>query len=48
VLDRAGWHAAGDLAIPDHVTLLPLPPYSPELDPVENVRESTCGRTSSA
>jgi hypothetical protein len=39
VLDGAGWHAAGDLAVPDNLTLLPLPPYSPELDPVENVWE---------
>jgi hypothetical protein len=37
VLDGAGWHGAADLAIPDNLTLLPLPPYSPELNPVENV-----------
>jgi len=39
VLDGAGWHAAGDLAVPGNLTLLPLPRYSPELNPVENVRE---------
>ena len=39
VLDGAGWHAASELAVPDNLTLLPLPPYSPELNPVENVRE---------
>ena len=39
VLDRAGWHGAGDLAVPGNLTLLPLPSYSPELNPVENVRE---------
>ena len=39
VLDGAGWHAAGDLAVPGNLTLLPLPPYSPELNPVENVWE---------
>ena len=39
VLDRAGWHAAGDLAVPDNLTLLPLPSHSPELNPVENVWE---------
>src|SRR3712207_2289129 len=38
VLDRAGWHVARRLAVPANVTLLPLPPYSPELDPVERVR----------
>src|SRR3954468_24552281 len=39
VLDRAGWHGAGDLAVPGNLTLLPLPSYSPELNPVENVWE---------
>jgi len=38
VVDGAGWHQTGDkLRIPDNVTLLHLPPYSPELNPVENV-----------
>ena len=37
VLDRAGWHGAKALRIPCNVTLLPLPPYSPELNPVERV-----------
>ena len=39
VLDGAGWHAAGGLAVPGNLTLLPLPRYSPELNPVENVWE---------
>ena len=37
VLDGAGWHGAAGLAIPKNITLLPLPSYSPELNPVENV-----------
>ena len=37
VLDGAGWHGSKDLAVPDNITLLPLPPYAPELNPVENV-----------
>ena len=37
VLDRAGWHGAAALTIPDNLSLLPLPSYSPELNPVENV-----------
>ncbi len=37
VLDRAGWHIARGLAVPANVTLVPLPPYSPELNPVERV-----------
>jgi transposase len=37
-LDGAGWHQrGGKLRVPDNITLLPLPPYSPELNPVENV-----------
>jgi transposase len=36
--DGAGWHqAGGKLRLPDNISLLPLPPYSPELNPVENV-----------
>ena len=37
VLDGAGWHGSKELAAPDNITLLPLPPYAPELNPVENV-----------
>ena len=37
VLDRAGWHGARRLGVPDNVTLVPLPAYSPELSPVERV-----------
>lgn len=37
VLDGAGWHISGDLAVPDTMRLVLLPPYSPELDPVEDL-----------
>ncbi len=38
VLDGAGWHKTGGrLRVPDNISLLKLPPYSPELNPVENV-----------
>ena len=37
VLDGAGWHRSKALEIPANVTLLRLPPYSPELNPVETV-----------
>ena len=37
VLDRAGWHTAKDLRVPANVTLVYLPPKSPELNPVENL-----------
>ena len=38
ILDGAGWHQTGGrLRLPDNISLLPLPPYSPQLNPVENV-----------
>ena len=37
LLDQAGWHKAKDLNIPANISLLPLPPRSPEPTPVENV-----------
>ena len=37
IVDQAGWHFSKGLEIPDNITLLPLPPRSPELNPVENV-----------
>ncbi len=37
LLDQAGWHVSPKLPVPDNITLLPLPPRSPELNPVENV-----------
>lgn len=37
VLDGAGWHRSKGLKVPDNVALLPLPPYSPELNPVEHL-----------
>ena len=37
VLDQAGWHTTGKLRLPHNLSLLPLPPKSPELNPVENV-----------
>ena len=38
--DGAGWHQQGGrLVVPDNLTLLPLPPYAPELNAMENVWE---------
>ena len=37
VLDQAGWHEAKTLRTPANITLEPLPPPSPELNPVERV-----------
>lgn len=37
VMDQAGWHISGALKIPANITLHHLPPYSPELNPVERL-----------
>jgi hypothetical protein len=37
VLDQAGWHKAKGLRIPPNIELVFLPPYSPELNPVERL-----------
>jgi putative transposase len=38
--DGAGWHQQGGrLVVPGNLTLLPLPPYAPELNSMENVWE---------
>jgi transposase len=37
VLDQAGWHKAKDLDVPNNITLKYLPPYSPELNPIEKL-----------
>jgi transposase len=39
VLDGAAWHTTPKLRIPDNISLLPLPRYAPELNPVENIWE---------
>lgn len=37
VLDGAGWHASNARVVPPNITRVPLPPYAPELNPIENV-----------
>jgi transposase len=37
LLDQAGWHLSDKLVVPANITLLPLPPKCPELNPVENL-----------
>lgn len=36
-LDGAGWHRANDLKVPENMKLEALPPYSPQLNPVEHI-----------
>ena len=37
LVDQAGWHLSGGLVVPPNITLIPLPPKCPELNPQENV-----------
>jgi len=37
LMDRAGWHTTGKLAVPDNISIIFLPSRSPELNPVENI-----------
>ena len=37
VIDNAGFHNAQDIKIPDNIYLLRIPPYTPELNPCEQV-----------
>ena len=37
LLDGAGWNKSGNLNIPENISLMFIPPYSPELNPVENI-----------
>jgi transposase len=37
IVDQAGWHMTDKLMVPSNITILPLPPRSPELNPVENI-----------
>lgn len=37
LLDQAGWHTTDKLKTPKNLTLLPIPPASPELNAAENI-----------
>jgi transposase len=37
VVDKVAWHLTGKLEVPENISIVPLPPYSPELNPVEQV-----------
>jgi transposase len=37
VWDGAGFHRSGKLRVPENVSLVELPPYSPQLNPIENL-----------
>jgi transposase len=37
LVDQAGWHMSAGLVVPPNITIIPLPPKSPELNPMENI-----------
>lgn len=37
VVDGAGWHRSKGLVIPANIELISLPPYTPELNPIEQI-----------
>ena len=37
LMDQAGWHTTDKLTVPDNISIVMLPPRSPELNPVENI-----------
>ena len=37
IMDGAGWHRSQKLKIPENIEIIYLPPYSPELNPVERL-----------
>jgi hypothetical protein len=42
LLDQAGWHTSKKLTVPTNITLMPLPPKCPELNPTENIWQTVC------
>ena len=40
LVDQAGWQMSHKLIVPSNISILPLPPKCPELNPVENVWQS--------
>ena len=42
IWDGAGFHTGEDVVVPSNVSLIQLPPYSPELNPVENLWHYLC------
>ena len=37
VADKAAWHTANSLEIPNNLEIVPLPPYTPEMNPIEQI-----------
>jgi len=35
--DGAGWHKSGTLTVPDNISIVHIPPYTPEMNPMEQI-----------
>ena len=42
LVDQAGWHMSTYLVVPSNITIIAMPPKSPELNPVENIWQTVC------
>lgn len=39
--DQAPWHTTGKLVVPDNIILCPIPPRTPEMNPIEQIWKET-------
>ena len=37
VCDGAGWHKSKDLVVPENIHIHHIPPYTPEMNPIEQI-----------
>jgi putative transposase len=37
VADKAAWHTSSGLHVPENIEIIPLPPYTPEMNPIEQI-----------
>ena len=37
VCDGAAWHRSNAIVLPENIKLLPIPPYTPEMNPIEQI-----------
>ncbi len=44
IMDGARWHTSRELRLPHNMHILYLPPYSPELNPVEDLWDEIRGK----
>ena len=35
--DGAAWHKSGELELPENIVLFHIPPYTPEMNPIEQI-----------